>query len=149
MINIGGPQIDRAPSPPSEVAGQQAQLEWTSTIDPSSKAPRVGRHHRLRPMLSALDALAVALGWSTVLVISRPDDVTTVLAVVPVLTALTIGSFMAQHLYRSRVCVLRVDEFTKLAHGAAIPALAAVAVGPKLGLPYHFGSPRPEAPPSF
>jgi len=133
MINVGRSQVGWVSSPPSELAGEEGQLGRTPAVDPTGGTPRFGRHRHLRPMLVALDTLAAALGWATVLVIGRSDHLSTVLAVVPVLTALTIASFMAQHLYRSRVCALRAHELTRLAHGAAITALAAVALGPTLG----------------
>jgi exopolysaccharide biosynthesis polyprenyl glycosylphosphotransferase len=132
MVDVERSLTSWTPSEPADEATGQHGLP--RAVAPVARIPPVGRNRHLRPVLVALDAVAAAFGWSSALLLIRPGTTAkTLLAVVPVLSLLTIGSFMAQHLYRSRVCALRAQELTRLAHGAAIAALAAVAVGPKFG----------------
>jgi exopolysaccharide biosynthesis polyprenyl glycosylphosphotransferase len=115
--------------------GLQAVPTFEAPPAEPAQTGKAGASRWLRGVLFGLDALAIVIGWSlTVLVLggtegnglSRLAGLGTVLVV----TLVAIGW---QGLYLARVCSVRAVETARLGRAAAISAVAALLLSPRVG----------------
>jgi len=119
-------------SRPSDPETPQQPTEPTIVTLPAAQAPR------LRRLLVSLDLMAAAGAWGLAVAIGstegRTHSAVRGLAIVVVLSLVTVLAATARRLYRAQVCSIRAIEIQRVGHVVLLAAAAAWIAGPKLGL---------------
>ena len=104
-------------------------------LEASRRAPRPRSSRWLRGVLFAVDALAVALGWTLTSLATGggSEGALVALAEIGAILAVTLLAIGWQGLYLARVCSVRAVETARLGRASAISAIAAMLLSPRLG----------------
>jgi exopolysaccharide biosynthesis polyprenyl glycosylphosphotransferase len=98
-------------------------------VDVEARVPPRAAPGLTRALL-LLDATAVALAWSIVLLLSAPDvDGPGVATIVAAVVVVTVAFASIQRLYQARACALRAEEKARLVRVVLVDAVAVVAIG--------------------
>jgi exopolysaccharide biosynthesis polyprenyl glycosylphosphotransferase len=143
--------LERAPSEAQHSLGMDlasTASRWTNRTDElldggtarlRTRRPVPGSAH-LRAVLVALDLVGIATTWTIAGLVatsdadppaSRAAAVAVFVLVVVVAALVALG---AERLYLTRVCAARSVEFTRLTHVAICAGVAAIVVGPAVGI---------------
>jgi exopolysaccharide biosynthesis polyprenyl glycosylphosphotransferase len=99
-----------------------------------ARGGKPGASRWLRGVLFGVDALAIVLGWTITLLVAGTgsEGGLTTLAEVAAILVVTLVAIGWQGLYLARVCSVRAVETARLGRAAAISAVAAMLLSPRL-----------------